>query len=118
MTSKVAVYGTLKRGHGANSYLSNTRFVGGGVTALRYKMTDVGFPKIARHAEGHKVRVEVYDEPNWSLLDRYEGVPGLYRRSIIPVELDSGEVIDAYIYEANELSGRPVAPTGDTLVWG
>ncbi len=118
MSKMVAVYGTLKRGFGANSMLNDAHMVGSGTTVPAYRMTDVGFPMIKKDDEGHPVRVEVYDEPNWQVLDRYEGVPNLYERHIIPIELDSGETVEAYIYEATCISGDEVKECGDVLEWG
>jgi len=118
MSNRVAVYGTLKRGYGANSMLADATCLGRGTTVPSYQMTDVGFPMIEPDDDGHRIRVEVYDEPNWKVLDRYEGVPSLYQRRIVPVELDSGETVEAYIYEATNISGSPVEPSDGVLEWG
>lgn len=118
MSNKVAVYGTLKAGFRANGMLSSAIPLGGGQTKQKYMMTDVGFPMIKRDDEGHNVEVEVYEKPEWEVLDMYEGVPSLYERHIIEVELSTGELVDAYIYEATDISGEAVAPRDGILNWG
>ena len=117
MSNRVAVYGTLKRRHGANRMMAGATPMGEGTTVPAYRMTDVGYPMITPDEEGHPIRVEVYDEPDWQTLDRYEGVPRLYQRRVIPVGLDSGETVDAWIYEAVSISGRPVRPVDNVLDW-
>jgi gamma-glutamylcyclotransferase (GGCT)/AIG2-like uncharacterized protein YtfP len=117
MSGRVAVYGTLKRGFRANGMLNNASFIGVGLTSVKYRMTDVGFPMIERADEGHPIRVEIYDEPNWKVLDSYEGVPHLYERNVIQIELEDGVTTDAYIYEATKISGRAVQPTNNVLNW-
>lgn len=117
MITKIAVYGTLKGMHGANTMLANATPLGCGTTVPTYRMTSVGFPKITPDCDGHRVRVEVYDGPDFKVLDRYEGVPVLYERRVIPIELDNGEVIDAFIYEAKNCNGTPVQPIDNILDW-
>ncbi|TKB04263.1 gamma-glutamylcyclotransferase [Alteromonas portus] len=34
---------------------------------------------------------------NWAMLDDFEG--DQYERVIVPVKLDSGDIVDAYIYQ-------------------
>ena len=117
MTNKVAVYGTLKTGFRANDMLASAIPLGKGITELSYQMTDVGYPMIKRDENGNRIRVEVYEEPEWNTLDRYEGVPSLYERHIIGVELESGATVEAYIYEATEIRGTPVEARDGILDW-
>ena len=116
---KVAVYGTLKRGFRANYMMGGVgNLVGKGLTKPTYNMTDVGFPMIEACDKGSRVRVEVYKRPDWDTLDSYEGVPHLYGRRVVQIEMDDGEVEDAYIYEATDIRGPVVEPVGDCLSWG
>ena len=115
--SKVAVYGTLKRGHRANDMLNSASLVGVGRTALTYRMTDVGFPMLERDSAGHPVVVEVYDDPNWDRLDSYEGVPSLYERHVVDIAMDDGSTEQAYIYEATDIHGCEVEASNGILNW-
>lgn len=116
-THNIAVYGTLKQGHGANDMLRDSTLLGRGLTHVKYIMGDVGYPMITRNDEGRPVVVEVYQNPNWKVLDRYEGVPRLYERNIIQIQMEDGGIEDAYIYEASKVRGRIVAPANNVLNW-
>lgn len=45
----------------------------------------------------------------WRSLDRYEGYPSLYRREVLDVHTESGEVVQAVVYIMNV--GEPVTPS-------
>jgi len=106
---RVAVYGTLKRGHHANDMLNPGTFIGAGASEERFDMMDTGgFPMLLMpdtEGEGNKIAVEVYEVPASLLtgvLDRYESVPSLYTRKIVPVTLNDGTVTAAWIYVGSD----------------
>jgi gamma-glutamylcyclotransferase (GGCT)/AIG2-like uncharacterized protein YtfP len=116
---KVFVYGTLKRGHGANDYMNRgSKFVGEDrISAEMFSLG--GFPGIRVAAdefssEAPTVRGELYEvekEDLPPLLDRYEGYPRLYDRKQVTTE--TGEL--AWVYEINNPPSRDyLIPSG---VW-
>lgn len=123
----VFVYGTLKRGHGANGFLQNgnaefvseTRISGtmyslGGFPGLKTLApphdAEGSFPFIS---EGPTVVGELYritDDRLPARLDRYEGYPHLYDR--VTVECENGERAWTYVYNGDTHEERLV-PTGE-----
>lgn len=104
------VYGTLKRGGRNHRLMAGQRFVGPAVTALGFRLFDLGpYPGMVRAAEG-MVRGELFEvSPRCRVeLDEFEGVPDLFdRREIV---LADHSTAWAYLYM------RPVpadAPSGD-----
>lgn len=105
----VFVYGTLKSGcHGAG------KFVSSGHTHDAFVLFNGGFPMVGPgtskaisdinkrfHAQ---VKGEVYsvDEKGLSYLDSYEGYPTHYDRIQIPVSLDTGSDVKAWMYIGSE----------------
>jgi gamma-glutamylcyclotransferase (GGCT)/AIG2-like uncharacterized protein YtfP len=81
--SIVAVYGTLKVGHGNHRLLAGSDFLG--KTVVYGKMYSLGaFPAVV--LGGHeKVYVELYsvDDDTLARLDRLEGCPSFYQRSSV-----------------------------------
>lgn len=101
LTQKVAVYGTLKRGHGNHRLLQFAPFLGGGKTKSKYPLVVSGLPYMYDNkGVGHNVEVEVYecDHHDMRDLDMLEGHPNFYRRKVIPIQMNNGEVIDAWVY--------------------
>ena len=104
----VAVYGTLKKGHGNHHLLEGSEFIGRGRTVEKYPMTDsIGFPyTYEEQGEGHRIVVELYNVTAEVMesLDDLEGVAhGHYYSNFVEVELDSGEVVIAEMYFANHI---------------
>lgn len=97
---RVAVYGTLKAGLGNHGIIKDTEFVGHGKTEPKFDMISFGgFPGVL---DGDKsIKVEVYQFDDSSILrdlDSLEGHPTFFNREEIPITLDSGEVIEAEMY--------------------
>jgi Uncharacterized conserved protein len=86
MKHLVFVYGTLKKGHGNNGLLCNSRFVGNGVTQDRFWMLSGGFPVLLRGNEA-QASGEVYevDTNTLSRLDRLESNGVMYNREATTV---------------------------------
>jgi gamma-glutamylcyclotransferase (GGCT)/AIG2-like uncharacterized protein YtfP len=93
----VFVYGTLMRGERAHRFLSGARFVRVAQTVPAFTLVSLG-PYPAVLAGGRtSVRGELYDVDDDMIvaLDRYEGVPRLYRRE--EITLRGGKRAHAYI---------------------
>lgn len=98
----VAVYGTLKRGHG-NYYrhLTDSTFIGSGTTKERYPLVIKGLPYLINEAgKGFNVEVDVFEVTDSVLknLDILEGHPNWYRRQIVPIKMKYGGIKNCYIY--------------------
>lgn len=84
--SKVAVYGTLKSGHGNSPALEHSVMLGAAVVSGSYTMYDMGcgYPAVVvpRVKTQQRVYVEVYevDEDTLHCLDLIEGHPEFYKR--------------------------------------
>ena len=90
----VAVYGTLKEGHGNNVLLQDSAKIGEG-WIHGYKMVASGIPFVFKdEAVKGKVWVEVWqvDGPTLAQLDSLEGHPDWYYRSPVSVQTEQGEV--------------------------
>lgn len=105
LMKRVAVYGTLKQGYGNHGLIKSAKFVGKGKTKSKYPLRVSGLPYMYdTKGVGHNVDVEVYDCDHWEMidLDRLEGHPNFYERKVTQIVLDSGEVVDAWVYFINE----------------
>ena len=105
MTTKVAVYGSLRQGMGNHRLLEGQEFVGTTVTSEKFAMYSLGgFPKVALHGEKvSPIVVEIYNvnEQGLSRLNMLEGFHGrnsphnFYDCS--PVETGLGEALIYHI---------------------
>jgi len=99
---KVAVYGTLKHGHGNHACLEGAHFVG--TDYIRGQLYDLGpYPAAKRSADPNTlISVEVYEINDTILkrLDRLEGVPVLYTRESVFTER-KGDRVFAYFFARN-----------------
>jgi gamma-glutamylaminecyclotransferase len=97
----VAVYGTLKSGHGNHRLLENSYCLGDAYTAAAYPLVIDSLPYlIDRIGVGKRVRVEVYrvTEATLARLDSLEGHPDWYQRKEIQVQLIKGGTVTAWVY--------------------
>ena len=117
----VFVYGTLKKGHGNNYLLAEAKYIGRGKTKKRFRLFDVGFPYAVPSEDGARVIGEVYkvESPEiMQALDWLEGFPTHYKRQIIPVELENGKIVKAWIYYVKEPYGDEIQPINGEVGWG
>jgi gamma-glutamylcyclotransferase (GGCT)/AIG2-like uncharacterized protein YtfP len=110
----VFVYGTLKRNHGNNSLLRESKFVDEGETVARCRLfLHPGFPVLRRrdkpqlesNAPVHGEVYEVTDPRVLDRLDKLEGNGHMYHRRRKRIRLTGGQVITAWTY------------VGDTKFW-
>lgn len=89
--TNVAVYGTLKRGEGADQFLKGCNFLGHGRTVEPFVMRNTGgFPVVLREpGEKATIMVEAYAVPPEVLaaLDRYESNGRMFVREIHDVQI-------------------------------
>lgn len=118
MEHLVFVYGTLKRGRGANRFLQTSEYLGEGFTVPKYRMTGEGFPMIQLDdRSGHVVKGEIYRVNDMVLdtLDRYEGHPNFYTRKKIFVRTGQEE-IEVNIYECNTMGSSKIDPNDNGIL--
>ena len=98
----VAVYGTLKRGHGNyERFLSDSKFLGDGVTKDRYPLVINSLPYVLnKKGLGHNVEVDVFRVSGDVLaqLDILEGHPKWYERKQIAISMADGTIKFAWLY--------------------
>jgi gamma-glutamylaminecyclotransferase len=98
----VAVYGTLKKGHGNYyNYLSDSKHLGSGHTTDKYPLIIQGLPYLVdKKGIGHNVEVDVFkvSAEVLSSLDKLEGHPTWYERKQRLIKMENGNSILAWIY--------------------
>lgn len=98
----VAVYGTLKKGHGNYyRYLTDSKFVGSGKTKAKYPLLIQGLPYLLEEkGVGHNVKVDVFKVSDTVLgkLDQLEGHPRWYCRKQIQIQMGKNKVVTAWVY--------------------
>ena len=98
----VAVYGTLKRGHGNyERFLSDSHFLGAGTTKDKYPLIIQGLPYVVnKKGIGHNVEVDVFKVSADVLksLDALEGHPTWYERKQIAIDMEDGSTKFAWLY--------------------
>ena len=112
-THRVAVYGTLKKGLSNNYMLFDSKLIGKGKTANKYKMWSNSIPYVNNgtdNANGHNISVEVYEVPETTLksLDKLENHPNWYERKETAITMEGGEVETGWLYfnDAKKPKGR------------
>jgi len=119
----IFVYGTLKKGRGANRIFKSSKFIGEGVTIKDYfRMHSGGFPMVT--ADGHfHVFGELYEVTDPEVLknlDYYEGSPHLFNRTTVDVRVGSDDFVGAemYIFQRSTHGYEEVVPNdSNCLVW-
>jgi gamma-glutamylcyclotransferase (GGCT)/AIG2-like uncharacterized protein YtfP len=114
----VLVYGTLRRGERANSFLDDSEFLGE-VTVPNAVMFDLGsFPGIHLNQPEFSITAELYRVDNPKIIDRLDGYEGFDpydpKRSLYLREVVNVNGVDAFIYVYNGAAPRsPRIVTGD-----
>jgi gamma-glutamylaminecyclotransferase len=113
MTTRIFVYGSLRRGERANGLLADATFVGEARTAVGFTLYDLGsFPGVVRCGD-RAVLGELYevDDATLERLDRYEGHPHFYLRQAI--DLEGGARAETYLLRKEQVRGGDVVLSGD-----
>lgn len=112
----IAVYGTLKKGYNNyNTYLTTSKFIGGGKTQDKYPLIVSGLPyMIDECGKGYNVAVDVFkvSQPVLDRLDKLEGHPTWYKRKQIPVVVN-GKTLTCWLYFniCENVDNRPMHTT-------
>ena len=98
---KIAVYGTLRAAYGNHRLIAgNSELIGYGLTVGKHGMYASGIPFVVENDDKSRITVEVYEVPEKHVpsVDGLEGHPDWYQRRITPVELENGEIVEAWLY--------------------
>lgn len=97
---KIAVYGTLRAGHGNHHYVENSTLIGIGWTDDKHTMYASGIPYVHENGGTSQIRCEVYEVSDEDMpdVDSLEGHPGWYNRRPTAVTLDNGDKVEAEMY--------------------
>lgn len=112
---KIFVYGTLLRLQGNHRLLARSRLLREARTKPKFQMHSLGgFPGVVGGGS-HAIVGELYDVDAATLaaLDRLEGHPSFYRRTVI--HLDDGERVEAYLLPRDRVAHCPVIQSGSWL---
>tara|TARA_R100000805_G_C3609153_1_gene109659 strand:+ start:44 stop:1249 length:1206 start_codon:yes stop_codon:yes gene_type:complete len=98
----IGVYGTLKKGYSNyNWYLTSSRYVGAGKTADRYPLVISGLPYLINEkGVGFNVDIDVFkvSDSVFKDIDSLESHPNWYRREKIPIKMEDGSIVMAWVY--------------------
>ena len=111
----IACYGTLMKGYGNNAYLEQAEFLGSGKTTKKFKMTAASIPFVSESKPISEIFVEVYkiNEEELQNIDRLEGHPSFYTRRMTEIKLDSGEIVEAWLYFCDRRYSENIVESGD-----
>ena len=101
METRLFVYGTLKRGCSRAACLEEQTFVGDAVTVPGYRLYDNGsYPAMTLSQCSSVVTGELWEVDASCLaeLDKIEGVPTLYQRTVVKLSSHPGESVQTYLY--------------------
>jgi len=100
ITFKVFVYGTLKKGLHNHSLIKHSKFLGEYNTGPGFTKIVRGLPYLIKDDEGIGCSGEVYEVSKLTLdmLDRLEGHPNWYERTIIKVTSDEDKELPVWCY--------------------
>lgn len=103
----IAVYGSLRQGHGNWSYFLNCDPIKTEVVEIPFKMISMGgFPGLVPSEEPSKITIELYDvnPRTYERIESLEGFPSFYQKALIPTSM--GEV-EIYILESSKYRRNP-----------
>lgn len=119
MTNLVAVYGTLRKGCHNNYLLRDSNLKGVAFSDNDATMYSAGgFPILKLGEPTCKIVVEIYEVSDDILhryLDRLEGYPDWYDRTMTDFTMESGDKVQAWIYHQEDNHKLPIVQTGDWL---
>ncbi|MBL9180269.1 MAG: gamma-glutamylcyclotransferase [Verrucomicrobiaceae bacterium] len=103
MTTRVFVYGTLKRGADNHGWIEKQQFVAKARTKPLYRLFDLGgYPGMIRDDNGRAIEGEIWDvgEAGLTQLDVLEDIEGgEYERVVIELEGEfADQRVEGYLY--------------------
>ena len=112
---RVFVYGSLRSGESNHAVMEGATWVGPARSSPGFRLYSLmAYPAMVRDAAWAGAVVgELYDVPESMVerLDRFEGHPELYERTL--VQLSDGAQAWAYLMRPEQVLGRKPVPEGD-----
>ena len=115
----IAAYGTLRKGYGNSHRVDkpSTNWLGEGLTVEKYQMTATSFPFVNKTPDT-RIKVDCWEidiNEDLPAVDALEGHPDWYIREEIKIELDSGDIVNAWLYFMDKSlgCGNTIIDTGD-----
>ncbi len=111
---KLFVYGTLKKGFSNHHFLKGAKFLGKAITKHKYALYETSIPYAYPYEKVSPIRGELYEVDTQTIrkIDLLEGHPHAYRREKVPVLLENGEEVFAWIYFYPRKRGK-LNPSGE-----
>jgi|TARA_B110000503_G_scaffold142414_1_gene239140 gamma-glutamylcyclotransferase (GGCT)/AIG2-like uncharacterized protein YtfP len=116
MNTKVAVYGSLRKGFGNHVLLSQSELIGTTQTPKEFRMFSLGaFPGVGTGTSSIKVEVYRVNEETLARLDRLEGYHGPTSRNFYEREVVMTEFGQALMYTLRDerYKGHDEVTSGD-----
>ncbi len=106
----VFAHGTLRRGFQNHRLLGRSPCLGGARTRGRHALYAGERPRVVKGQAVSPISGEVYkvDQATLMVLDALKEHPSVHRREKVPVTLDDGREIEAWLYFRLEPRGRLV----------
>lgn len=100
MQTTIFVYGTLRKEQNNHGYLADSRYLGKGKTVEKFALFASTIPFVEKNNSVSQIIGEAYVVNDTVLrrIDSLEGHPNCYKRELVYIQLDSGEIIQAWIY--------------------
>lgn len=104
----IFVYGTLRKGYQNHYLLAEAGDLGSARTVALYALYLDDYPYLVKGHSVCRIVGELYavDDAGLAKLDLLEEHPVWYRREMVPVEDQRGQVLDAWIYFFPKPKGR------------
>ena len=115
-TYDIFVYGSLKKGFPAHSFLEGSEFLGKALTVDKYLLSSSSYPMLSRKQPLCQVKGECYriNEETLARLDEYEGYPEEYDRIIIKVQIEGEKDIkEVWAYIKEDAVGETIHEDGE-----
>jgi gamma-glutamylcyclotransferase (GGCT)/AIG2-like uncharacterized protein YtfP len=93
-------HGTLRQGGRNNGLIAGATLLGRAGTVEDYALFIIKNKPVVTKRPVTKIKGEVYSvtEEMLMLIDRFQGHPRINKRELVPVKLEDGSSVDAWIY--------------------
>ena len=93
-------HGTLRQGGRSNGLIAGAASLGRAETAEDYALFIIKNKPVVTKRPVTKIKGEVYTvtDDMLTLVDRFEGHPRINKRDMVPVKLEDGSTVEAWLY--------------------
>jgi gamma-glutamylaminecyclotransferase len=114
-------HGDLRQGGRSKLIMADSTFVGGAETEEAFALFAIDKKPVITRRPATKVKGDVYSvtEEKLIALDRFEGHPRITKREEVPVRLEDGRTVEAWIYfNIQPLHNSVLIESGDFMKQG